>query len=209
VEAVRALLDAHPETQVILCDDGLQHLALGRAIEVVVFDNRGAGNGWRLPLGPLREPLSRLKPVDALVFNGNVQAEISMVAADLPVFQMTLHPGTFYRLGHPAEHCTAEDLRRSDKPLHALAGIGHPSRFFTTLKNLGLFCTEHPFADHHAFTEEDLSFGEGSIILLTEKDAVKCGSFYRGEAWVLPVEAHISSALADILLEKIHGHTSA
>lgn len=215
VEAAHALLAASPETQIILCDDGLQHLALGRDAEVVVFDERGAGNGWRMPLGPLREPLCRLQTVDALVLNGAADHQFATLAPGLPVFPLVLRPGTFYRLGQPEVHCSAEELITSGKLIHAVSGIGHPARFFATLNSLGLTCIEHSFPDHHAFQLSDLEFaerdtqGKPGIILMTEKDAVKCASFYRGEAWVLPVEAHIPSALADILLEKIHGRTSA
>ncbi|WP_295009169.1 tetraacyldisaccharide 4'-kinase [uncultured Dechloromonas sp.] len=203
--AGQALLEAHPDVDVVLCDDGLQHHALARDVELAVFDARGAGNGWRLPVGPLREPLSRLASVDAVVFNGT-----RSVAAGIPVpcFQMHLKPGRFYRLGDPLQTCPAEALRARGR-LHALAGIGNPERFFATLKALGLDCAAHPFPDHHRYTAADLAFAEGGILLMTEKDAVKCANLPVGEAWVLPVEAELPSALIDHIVEKLRGRQVA
>lgn len=195
--AARALLAAHPEVDLILCDDGLQHYRLGRDAEIAVFDSRGAGNGWPLPAGPLREPLSRLSDVDAVVWNGSP-------APGLPAgFSMNIEPGPFYRLGDPASSCAAADL--AGRPLHAVAGIGDPTRFFRTLSGLGLEFVPHPFPDHHAYTAADLDFGTGAVVLMTEKDGVKCGQLAAGEAWVLPVEAELPPALIDTIVEKIRG----
>ena len=95
------------------------------------------------------------------------------------------------------------------KKLHALAGIGDPRRFFRTLEGLGLTFEAHPFADHHAYTAEDLAFAKDSILLMTEKDAVKCAGLVAGETWVLPVEAELSPALIDLILEKLRGRQVA
>lgn len=202
--AGRALLAAHPEVDVILCDDGLQHYRLARDVELAVFDGRGAGNGWRLPAGPLREPLSRLAAVDAIICNGLPDARLP---ADVPRFEMRLQPGLFYRLDAPTEYCEAGAF--FGKNLHALAGIGDPGRFFRTLEGLGLGFEAHPFADHHAYTAEDLVFAKDSILLMTEKDAVKCAGLVAGETWVLPVEAELSPALIDLILEKFRGRQAA
>ena len=202
--AGQALLAAHPEVDVVLCDDGLQHYRLGRDIELAVFDGRGAGNGWRLPVGPLREPLSRLSTVDAIVCNGSPDDRLP---TDVPRFDMRLQPGLFYRLDAVAESCGAEQF--VGKKMHALAGIGDPGRFFRTLEGLGLDFEAHPFADHHAYTVDDLAFAEGSILLMTEKDAVKCAGLVAGETWVLPVEAELSPALIDLILEKLRGRQAA
>ena len=196
--AGRALLAAEPAVDVILCDDGLQHYRLGRDAEVAVFDGRGAGNGWRLPLGPLREPMSRLASVAAVVRNG-----AAGVQAPVPAFDMVLRPGNFQALDDSHKVCTAEQLR--GRPLHAVAGIGDPERFFRTLEAQGLTFRRHPFPDHHAYAPGDLAFGDDAVVLMTEKDAVKCARFAAGEAWVLPVEADVSPALVDTLLEKISG----
>ncbi|NTV71309.1 MAG: tetraacyldisaccharide 4'-kinase [Azonexaceae bacterium] len=202
--AGEALLAANPEVNVVLCDDGLQHYALGRDVELVVFDARGAGNGWRLPVGPLREPLARLATVDAIIGN-NLK---SRFAASAPTFDMALQPSSFYRLDDPQQTCSAESLRGRGR-LHALAGIGNPGRFFQTLESLGLNCENHPFPDHHRYSAADLAFASDGILLMTEKDAVKCAGLTAGETWVLPVEAVLSPALIDLILEKLRGRQAA
>ena len=204
VAAAQALLAAEPAVDVIVCDDGLQHLRLGRDVELAVFDRRGAGNGWRLPLGPLREPLSRLSTVDAVIGNDFVSAGL---AGSTPHFAMRLQPGSFYRLDDASQTCSVEALH--GKTLHALAGIGDPARFFRTLQGLGLDFVAHPFADHHAYTADDLAFGQDAVLLMTEKDAVKCAGLTTGEAWVLPVEAELSPALTDLIVEKLRGRPIA
>ncbi|MBS1189686.1 MAG: lipid-A-disaccharide kinase [Rhodocyclaceae bacterium] len=201
--AARALLATHPVVDIILCDDGLQHYRLGRDAEAAVFDGRGAGNGWRLPLGPLREPLSRLDTVDAVVCNGACSLPMRAVRR----FDMVLRSGDFHALNDPAVTAGADTLK--NRPLHAVAGIGDPERFFRTLESLGLRFTRHPFHDHHAYRAEDLAFGDGAVVLMTEKDAVKCAGLTVGEAWVLPVEADVSPALVDTLLEKISGRQAS
>lgn len=203
VAAARALLARHPEVNLLLCDDGLQHYRLGRDVEIAVFDGRGAGNGWPLPLGPLREPLERLGRVHALVFNGAPDHRVLKAAPHLPDFAMSLEPGAFYRLDDPTQRCTAAQL--AGKRLHAVAGIGDPARFFRTLAQLGLEFTPHPFPDHHAYKADDLRFAEGDVVLMTEKDGVKCASFDLGEVWVLPVEARLPLELIHVLLETLNG----
>ncbi|WP_281981904.1 tetraacyldisaccharide 4'-kinase [Azonexus hydrophilus] len=202
--AGKALLAAHPEVDVVLCDDGLQHYRLARDVELAVFDRRGAGNGWRLPLGPLREPLRRLASVDAVIGN---DFAAQCLAGRTPAFAMRLQPGEFWRLNEPAQRCPAAALR--GRKLHALAGIGDPQRFFATLQGLGLEFVAHPFADHHAYVAADLRFGDDTVLLMTEKDAVKCAGLTTGEAWVLPVEADVSSALTDLIVEKLRGRPIA
>src|SRR5205085_2787044 len=143
VAAARALLAAHPECDLVLCDDGLQHYRLARDVEIAVEDGRGHGNGLLLPAGPLREPQRR--EVDATVVNDG--------GADLPsragrVFRMHLQPAGLQRMdGTPVD---IADLAR--KRLHAVAGIGNPQRFFDTLTSLGLRFTAHAFPDHHAYS---------------------------------------------------------
>ena len=203
-EAARQLLAANPQVDLLLCDDGLQHYRLGRDFEIAVFDGRGAGNAWRLPLGPLREPLARLQTLDAMVWHGSMDTRLAGATAS---FQMTLQAGRFYRLGDPAQSCDAAQLR--GRKLHALAGIGHPQRFFNTLAELGLDCVHHPFPDHHAYTAEELCFGDDAVLLMTEKDAVKCSVLKTGEAWVLPIEAQLPVAFIDLVLEKIRGRPLA
>lgn len=197
----KALLAASPEVDVLLSDDGLQHYRLARTAEIVVFDGRGAGNGWRLPLGPLREPLARLESVSAIACNGEVV--LDWPAGAVPRFSIDLQPGRFYALGNPSATCGAGDLL--GRNLHAVAGIGDPRRFFETLRQLGLQFTAHSFPDHHAYVAGDLEFAQDAVLLMTEKDAVKCANLTRNEAWVLPVEAELPPALVTLLLEKING----
>lgn len=202
--AGQALLAAHPEVDVVLCDDGLQHYRLARDVELAVFDRRGAGNGWRLPLGPLREPLARLAEVDAVIGN---DFDAAALAGATPAFAMRLRAGEFWRLDDPPQRCGAAALR--GRKLHALAGIGDPQRFFASLRGLGLDFVAHPFPDHHAYTAADLRFGEDAVLLMTEKDAVKCAGLTTAEAWVLPVEAGLSPALIDLIVEKLRGRQIA
>ncbi len=194
-EVARAAMRRHPECDVVLCDDGLQHYALARDIEIAVLDRRGLMNGFHLPAGPLREPASRLQEVDALVLNGTD----AMPVGGPRTFRMALRGETFRRLDRPDESCHASDLR--GLRLHALAGIGEPARFFDHLRGLGLEFVEHAFADHHPYSRQDLEFEDCDAMLLTEKDAVKCHGLSDTPMWVLPVEAHLDPDLA--------GHVSA
>lgn len=202
--AGRALLAAHPEVDVVLCDDGLQHYRLARDVELVVFDGRGAGNGYLLPVGPLRESLARLATVNAIICNGFADDRLPVYP---PRFEMSLRTGHLYALNDAARTCAADDLR--GRKLYALAGIGDPKRFFRTLESLGLHFEPHPFPDHHAYSADDLSFARDGVLLMTEKDAVKCVGLTVGETWVLPVEAELSSALVELVMEKIRGRQAA
>jgi tetraacyldisaccharide 4'-kinase len=202
--AGRTLLAAHPDVDVIVADDGLQHYRLARDVEIVLFDGRGAGNGCLLPAGPLREPLSRLRGVDAVVWNG---APVPLPTRGVPHFGMRLDAGHFHALGNAATTCPASAL--AGRSLHALAGIGDPGRFFRTLQALGLDFVAHPFPDHHAYAAEDMRFGEDAVVLMTEKDAVKCAGLIAGDAWVLPVSAVVDDGLIEKILEKIDGRTAS
>jgi tetraacyldisaccharide 4'-kinase len=200
--AAQALLAENPDCDLILCDDGLQHYRLARTVEIAVIDRRGSMNGWPLPAGPLREPVSRLLSVDAIVLNGNAIAPI----ADVPVFRMHLEGRRFYRLEDPGITCSARDL--AGRKLHAVAGIGEPQRFFDHLAVLGLDFEAHAFPDHHRYTRADFALA-GDAILMTEKDALKCAGLTPLPIWVLPVAARIEPDLARFVLEKIDGPASA
>ena len=211
VAAGRALLAAHPQCDVIISDDGLQHYRLQRDVELVVFDGRGGGNQRMLPAGPLREPMPRLRSVTGVVWNCAERPEIPL-AAMLPQFRMTLSGQIFSALSDASRHCEAADLR--GRRLYAIAGIGDPSRFFAQLGRLGLDFEAHPFPDHHRYGAEDLAFARDGVLLMTEKDAVKCAAMDLGEAWVLPVAATIEAAqdgktLLGTILEKLDGRTPA
>lgn len=203
--AARALLAAYPGCDVILADDGLQHYRLNRDVEIAIFDGRGVMNGWCLPAGPLREPVSRLKQVDAMVMNGIAVPPVPTF--DRPVFGMRLLADDFQRLDDPAMICRASDL--AGRRLHAVAGIGAPQRFFDQLHAMGLTASEHAFDDHHDYVAEELAF-TGDAILTTEKDAVKLGRLSLSlPVWVLPVTAEASPDLAAFVLEKLDGRSSA
>lgn len=197
--AAQAALRANPHCDVVLCDDGLQHYRLRRDMEIAVIDgDRRFGNGLLLPAGPLREPLSRLQTVDAVVVNGG-----EIIAGQ---HAMHLSGEVFYKLLDPASHMTAANL--SQLRCHAVAGIGNPQRYFRHLESLGIVFTPHPFPDHHPYCAADLAFADCDAILLTEKDAVKCAAFADERYWVLRVDARIDSALIAHLLRKITSHGS-
>ena len=211
VAAGQALLAKHPDCSIVISDDGLQHYRLERSVEIAVFDGRGAGNGCLLPAGPLREPLSRLKRVTALVWNGEGEG-LGGDYVGMPQFSMRLEAERFVSLGDESRTCSAEQLR--EKALHAIAGIGDPSRFFAQLSAMGLQFSSHPFPDHHAYVEQDFSFARDGVLLMTEKDAVKCQGLALPEAWVLPVEAQIDESplggsLLETILERLNGRTLA
>ena len=193
-DAVKALLENH-QLDVIVTDDGLQHYALQRDVEIVVVDGiRRFGNGWWLPAGPMRERASRLNSVDAVITNGG-QSEQGEIA-------MQLQPGMAVNL------LTGEQRDATLLPqVVAMAGIGHPPRFFATLKNLQVTTqAEFAFADHQDYQFEQLNalLGAEQTLLMTEKDAVKCRSFAQPNWWYLPVNAQISDRDTARLLAKIH-----
>jgi len=196
VAVAAALRASNPAIDVLVLDDGLQHYRLARDIEIAVVDGRGAGfgNGFMLPAGPLREPRSRLRKVDAVV----------MHAADSAgAHAMRLEGQLMHRL------LDASDRRRAQSftgtRVHAVAGIGDPGRFFRSLAEFGMQVVPHPFADHHPFRPADFEFGDDAPIVMTEKDAVKCRGFAKPNFWVLPVTAVLDAAFGEFLLQRLDG----
>ncbi len=190
--AAAALLKSQP-CDLLLSDDGLQHYALERDMEIVVVDGlRRLGNGWCLPAGPLREPPSRLAEVDFVVGNG---------AAQPGEYLMRLKGDTVLPVdgSEPPRPLTA--FRGGQ--VRAVAGIGHPARFFHSLRAQGLELLEHPFPDHYSFRAADLDFGDDRPILMTEKDAVKCQGLAPGRAWYLPVRAELDPDFETRLLARL------
>lgn len=198
VIAASGLLAAHPECDVLVCDDGLQHYRLRRDIEIAVEDPRGAGNGWMLPAGPLREPADRA--VDARVVNSQSPAAPGK-------FGMRIEPAGFYRLDEPGVMLDAGVFQ--NMRLHAIAGIGEPERFFSTLDSLRLKATRHAFADHHDFRESDITFEDCDAVLMTDKDAVKCrgllGSRISYPLYALRVEAILDSGFLQFIEKRLNG----
>lgn len=177
--AVETLLNFY-SCDIVISDDGLQHHALNRDIEIVVIDGeRRFGNGYCLPAGPLRESVRRLKTVDLVVTNGS--AKEGEHAMNL-VFQ-EIRPV----LALNKEIKTLQNLK--GQTVHAIAGIGNPNRFFQQLSQFGMTVIPHAFSDHYYFTEEDISFDDDLPIIMTEKDAVKCEKIASKRHWYLPVEA--------------------
>lgn len=181
--AGRALLAAHPEVDVLVCDDGLQHYRLGRDLEICVIDGaRGHGNGWRLPAGPLRELPERARNCALLLVNGGDQARYGERALG---FELRIEQALPLR-GGAAQPLSAWAGRR----VHAVAGIGNPARFFDGLQALGLQLQRHAFPDHHVYVADELDFGDDAPVLMTEKDAVKCGAFADSRLWLVPASLH-------------------
>lgn len=178
---------------VLLLDDGLQHLKLARDLEIAVVDGaRGLGNGRCLPAGPLREPAERLQEVDAVVIQGGQPR-----AGE---WGMRLLPGAAVNLIDGSRRPLSDFI---GSPCDALAGIGHPERFFAMLRGLGLEIEGHPFADHHAFTAADLAPFKVRPLLMTEKDAVKCQAYAQPNHWYVPVEAEVDAGLAEFILARL------
>jgi tetraacyldisaccharide 4'-kinase len=256
----RALLAAHPEVNILLTDDGLQHYALQRDVEIILFDGRGAGNGWLLPAGPLREPVSRRR--DFTVINApQLTAELAAAvgAGQGDAVQMTLVGDVAEQLRDRTQRRTLAELaaassigagtgpsagdgdagaavgvpgawvddqagaaggegadepaRRGGLRIVAAAGIGNPARFFGMLKAAGLRIDELPLPDHHDFQDHPFAGLDADLILMTEKDAVKCAQIEElrddPRLWVVPVTARIDRALADQIVEKCRGRSIA
>lgn len=193
VAAGRALLRDTP-CDLLLCDDGLQHYALRRDLEIAVIDAaRGQGNGACLPAGPLREPWRRLQYVDAVVALGAACAGATSV--------MHYAGNTAVNLHDPQQQRPLQAF--ADRPVYAVAGTGHPQRFFDQLRDAGLRVEAHAFDDHHAFTPGELAFTPARPVLMTEKDAVKCRLLPLPDAWVVPVEVRLEPAFVDWLVEAL------
>jgi len=182
VAAVQYLLESH-ECDLIFSDDGLQHYALGRDMEIAVIDGaRGLGNGQFLPAGPLREGPERLQEVDWIIVNGEG-------------FRCAEESHLMHLKASKLVHLKTGQVKAADalagEEVHAMAGIGNPERFFTTLQKQGYKLQSHAFADHHAFASGDLPENDGKAIIMTEKDAVKCTQIADDRCWYLSVDAEL------------------
>ena len=204
VHAGLELLKAYPECDVIVSDDGLQHYRLKRDVEIAVVDSQYLHHAHLLPAGQLREPLSRLNTVDAIVKNtmSNQHSESGdQLDALSKSFSMQLIGDQFYNLANPSMKASAQDFKR--KSIQAIAGIGKPQRFFEHLQRLGMTFSGSSFEDHHAYTQQELAKFDGDVLIMTEKDAVKCKPYAMAHHWVLPVDAQIDAALMPLILNKI------
>ncbi|HET7755897.1 MAG TPA: tetraacyldisaccharide 4'-kinase [Steroidobacteraceae bacterium] len=190
--------------QVILADDGLQHLRLPRDCAIVVIDGaRGFGNGRLLPAGPLREPLTTLGGADAVVINGEPAHHSIAAPVRAAALRMSLVAQSAVRLDGHGAAVPLEAFR--GRRVHAVAGIGNPQRFFAELAAHGIELRTHAFPDHHPFTARELEFGDELPVLMTEKDAVKCTPFASPGLWCVPVSAHFSEGDARELRARLLG----
>lgn len=182
-DAVRALLAGAP-VDVVISDDGLQHYALARDMEIAVIDaRRGTGNGFCLPAGPLREPRSRLETVDFVLFRGGDEPEVAVRYEQDGLVNMA---------SGERRALTADAF---PGPVHAVAGIGQPEQFFLSLRAAGLHIEPHAFPDHHAYSAADLSPLGDRPIIMTEKDAVKCAAIAGPHTWYLSISARLPDAV--------------
>ncbi len=174
----------HNQCDIIISDDGLQHYRMDRDIEIVVIDGiRRQGNGYCLPAGPLREPVSRIKEVDLVVTNG---------AAGRGEFSMQYIPTELQAIDNANKTMPLDRLH--GETVHAVAAIGNPDRFFELLRGKGLKVERHAFPDHHRFEPHELQFNDDLPVIVTEKDAVKCSHFNIDGLWMLPIETELPQA---------------
>jgi tetraacyldisaccharide 4'-kinase len=204
VQAARGVLSAHPDCDLVVADDGLQHWRLARDFEIALLDDRGLGNGWLLPAGPLREPAARLARVDAIVLRDTDGS----AAGGPPRFALrTRLADTVRRLGDPAHTLPLAELGRRQAAraltITAAAGIAVPERFFALLRAAGLAIEPMPLPDHHDFRDNPFTALRTHLVLITEKDAVKC---FGVEAlrrdpriWVAPLVATVDEALVELI----------
>lgn len=203
-DRVRAVkyLEEHYKPRLILSDDGLQHYALAREIEIVVIDGqRGLGNKQFLPQGPLRESSERLHSVDFVMVNGELESWLPELK--VPVFNLFLKPGLLHNLRSGESLTCTEFQQRYPGKVHAVAGIGNPERFFSTLTALGFAIITQVFTDHHRYKAADISFKDSWPVIMTEKDAVKCRTFAAAEHWYLRVDAQLPEGFMPLLLDQL------
>ncbi|HET8707416.1 MAG TPA: tetraacyldisaccharide 4'-kinase [Pseudomonadales bacterium] len=188
VRGARFLL-SHDPVDIIVSDDGLQHWAMKRDLEIVVVDGqRLFGNFQLLPAGPLREPIERLAQVDFVLVNGDPQWVFPV-----PYNLVNLTPTGFIAVKPHLKTNSLDEFKTLYPKVHAVAGIGNPQRFFDSLRKLGIEVIEHPFPDHHFYSKDDLKFDDTYPVVMTEKDAVKCASFASDNWWYLAVTAQLET----------------
>lgn len=191
-EAAQLMTEQHPKVDVIISDDGLQHYGLQRDIELIMLDaERGTGNGWLLPAGPLREGPWRLKGAEWVISNYGRHAFAKHV--------VDVEPGDWYRVDN-----NERIELKSDDEFYAIAGIGYPQRFFNSLTEQGIkLAGSQEFTDHHVYSEEDFSQLSGQPILMTEKDAGKCQAFARPNWYYQRIEAKLPEVMKTNLLAQL------
>lgn len=201
VAAARAAVEAGAD--VVISDDGLQHYRLARDFEIAVVDGtRGIGNGALIPAGPLREPVSRLAEVDAVLVHRHADGDLAFLrrATDRHPLHFSLKPSVVARVDE-------SQIRQIDEfagtTVHAVAGIGHPERFFRLLESYAIKVYRHPLADHAEIGPSDIAFDDELPVLMTEKDAVKCRWLDTRKCWYVPVDLVFDGPGESRLLERI------
>lgn len=186
---------------IIICDDGLQHYALSRDIEFVVMDDRRYGNGYLLPMGPLREGTWRLNTVDGIIHNVSNYKTAELLGVSAFQYPMKLSAGSIINVSDPTKQYTPEAFAKRYPTCEALAGIGNPPRFFAQLEKMGINCHHrHTFSDHHEFRARDIPSGP---VIMTEKDAVKVKDIGHDECWYLEVSAALPDTFYHQLDKKL------
>ena len=205
-QAARSLFD--DGVDMVISDDGLQRLSLPRVLEFCVVDEqRGFGNGHLLPAGPLREPVSRLDSVDFVVYHLSAGSPDPVGGADKCFMRLKADSLVALNGEHTMPLAEAAD---QSMEVHAVAGIAHPARFFETLSRNGIKSTNHPFPDHHPFKPSDFRhIPQGSMILMTEKDAVKCRNMHLENAWYAPVCALLHPSCEQRIRQRFHSLANA
>jgi tetraacyldisaccharide 4'-kinase len=205
VSAVQ-FLEAHYHCDIIISDDGMQHYRLARTIEIAVVDGqRGFGNGFLLPAGPLREKPERLQTVDMIVCNGESPHKLPE-----GTWRMDLDATHLVHLADNKYLSVKDEIlqKMTAKKVHAVAGIGNPERFFNSLCACGFDIITHIFRDHHSFASADIQFDDDLDVVMTEKDAVKCNEFASDKHWYLKVVARLPEnfmqRIVDLVAEKKH-----
>ncbi|MGH6611223.1 MAG: tetraacyldisaccharide 4'-kinase, partial [Burkholderiaceae bacterium] len=207
VAAAQLLRRAYPTCDVVIADDGLQHLPLARDMEIALVNHRGLGNGWMLPAGPLREPARRLDRVNAVVMNGDVPPIDTQAAP----YRMRTLLGAAFAL-HSSElrielSALAAEQRAHGWKFTAAAGIGAPEKFFAMLRAAGLVIDELPLADHFDYGFNPFAGSKADRILITEKDAVKCAgnSVMANDLrlWIVPLITEVDPRLIDAVVARI------
>jgi tetraacyldisaccharide 4'-kinase len=195
IACIEKLLSTFPSTDIILSDDGLQHYKMSRDIEIAVINgNKRFGNGFCLPAGPLREPVSRLNQVDYVIASHKALADEYLLSYHLKSF-VSLDP-QINSIPIPYHSFTE---------VHAVAGIGEPAAFFSSLEGIGIKIIKHTFPDHHSYKISDLDFGDDLPIIMTEKDAVKCKMFNLKNGWFLTIETSLPQEFESTIKNRIKG----
>jgi len=202
-KSITYMIKHYPDVDVIISDDGLQHYAMPRDIEIVLMDGqRLLGNQHCLPAGPLREPASRLAQVDFIVVKNGC-----FKYANINAVKMDIVAPILVNVKNPNQKCAIADfvVQYGTQTVHAVTGIGNTMSFFQLLMDQGFNIVQHAFPDHYKFTKTDICFEDDGPVIMTEKDAIKCTSFVSHNHWMLPIQAQLPQNFETELLRRIKG----